>query len=149
MKREDGFHRRPHSFKRNVPVCLLRLRVARSKPSIDHSIRVHENNRERHVIVELEPGKIDPVHLDHAETDKLIHQPGDHCIATNNLFVERLTGVSWDTSKDNQERLARRRCALFRTGQIVVNPGIIRAKFFAIRNHLLITLSADSRKAFT
>src|SRR5205814_3408598 len=118
---ERGGERFTKTFDGNVLGCVFALGT-RAVAAVNRPVRVHEEDGEGKVVVELEKREVKRVGLHQPDADKLVHQTGHFGIATNQLFVKSAAVHSRDATDDDQQRFAAARGLGQALGQVVVNP---------------------------
>ena len=97
MDLQNGFHSRRQPIERNVSVGRFHA-VSRTVPRVDRSMGVKEKHGERQIEVELEHRQIQLVTFDQSHANELLAEFPDFFVATNNLLVECLAGLTGYTA---------------------------------------------------
>ncbi len=107
---------------------------------VNSVVGIHEENGECQVVIELELGQIQVIRFDQAYTDKLVSQRLKFTFAMDNLPIKAIAGMSWDSAKNNHQRLVGPGRLFTSRLEIVINPKFVLVELFLVGNHGCIPL---------
>ena len=122
-------------------------RTARAVTAVNRLVCIHEENGECQIVIELEQRQIQVIRFDQAHTDKLVKQLFKFTFATDNLPIKAVAGVSWDSAKNNHQRLLGPGSLFTGRLEIVINPQFVLVECVLVGNNGCISLVLNVLRA--